>query len=68
MADDLTQTIQDNASGPKRATGDSGGVEQHALKDQIDADRYLESKKAARKQGLGVKLVKLSPSGTSSTA
>lgn len=68
MADDLTQTIQDNASGPKRATGDSGSVEQHALKDQIDADRYIESKKAARKQGLGVKLVKLSPSGTSSTA
>ena len=45
-----------------------GSVEQHALKDQIDADRYLESKKATRKKGLGVKLVKLSPSGTSGTA
>lgn len=64
MADDLTSTIQDNAAGPKRATGDSGSVEQHALKDQIDADRYLESKKATRKKGLGVKLVKLTPSGT----
>lgn len=68
MAEDLTNTIQDNASGPRRATGDSGSVEQHAIKDQIDADRYLESKKATRKKGLGVKLVKLSPSGTSETA
>jgi len=67
MAEDLTNTIQDNASGPRRATGDSGSVEQHALKDQIDADRYLESKKATRKKGLGVKLVKLSPSGASGT-
>ena len=39
MAEDLTNTIQDNASGPRRATGDSGSVEQHAIKDQIDADR-----------------------------
>lgn len=68
MAEDLTNTIQDNASGPRRATGDSGSVEQHAIKDQIDADRYLESKKTTRKKGLGVKLVKLSPSGTSETA
>jgi hypothetical protein len=68
MSEDLNNTIRENASGPKRATGDSGSVEQHALKDQIDADRYLESKKATRKKGLGVKLVKLSPSGTSGTA
>ena len=64
MNDNLDNSIKDNASGPKRATGDSGSVEQHALKDQIDADRYLESKKATRKKGLGVKLVKLTPSGT----
>lgn len=68
MSEDLNNTIRENATGPKRATGDSGSVEQHALKDQIDADRYLESKKATRKKGLGVKLVKLSPSGTSGTA
>lgn len=68
MSEDLNNTIRENASGPRRATGDSGSVEQHALKDQIDADRYLESKKATRKKGLGVKLVKLSPSGTSGTA
>lgn len=67
MSEDLNNTIRDNASGPRRATGDSGSVEQHALKDQIDADRYLESKKATRKKGLGVKLVKLSPSGASGT-
>lgn len=65
MPEDLTNTIQDNASGPRRAAGDSGSVEQHGLNDQIDADRYLESKKATRKKGLGVKFVKLTPPGTS---
>ncbi|MCC5830150.1 MAG: hypothetical protein JJU36_11945 [Phycisphaeraceae bacterium] len=64
MAEKLDNSIRDNAAGPKRATGDSGSVEQHALKDQVDADRYLESKKATRKKGLGIKLVKLKPSGT----
>ena len=42
--------------------GDEGAVEQHSLMDQIEADRYLASKKAAKK-GLGVRLVKLVPPG-----
>ncbi len=43
----LEQAIRDNAAGPAKAAGDSGSVEQHPLKDQIEADRYLASKDAA---------------------
>ena len=64
MADDLDSTIRENAQGPAKASGDSGSMEQHSLPDQIAADRYLESKKAAKKKGLGVKLQKLIPPGT----
>ena len=64
MAENLNDTIRDNAAGPKRASGDSGSVEQHSLKDQIAADKHLESKKASRSKGLGIKLVKISPGGT----
>ena len=60
----LDNSIETNAAGPKRASGDSGSVEQHSLPDQVAADKYLESKKATRKKGLGFKLAKLVPSGT----
>jgi len=62
--DDLEQTIRDNAKAPAKATGDSGSVEQHPLRDQIEADRYLNSKKAAKAKGLGIKMSKLVPPGT----
>ncbi len=29
MGNDLGDTIRENASGPKRASGDSGSIEQH---------------------------------------
>jgi hypothetical protein len=35
----LDQSIAENAAGPKKAQGDSGSVEQHSLKDQIEADQ-----------------------------
>ena len=64
MTDTLDNTIRDNASGPKRAKGDSGEMEQHSLTDQIAADKYLASKEAAAGKGLGMRLVKISPGGT----
>ena len=62
MADDLENTIRNNAGGPRRARGDSGEMEQHPLREQIEADRYLNSKQAVR-NGLGVKRSKLVPPG-----
>jgi len=64
LADELDNAIKENAAGPKKASGDSGAVEQHDLQDQIEVDKYLESKKASRAKGLGIKLTKISPGGT----
>jgi len=64
MAKDLDKTIRKNAKGLKRARGDSGEMEQHSLKDQIEADRYLNSKEAAKSKGLGIRISKLVPPGT----
>ena len=63
MTDEMDKAIEENARGPKRAKGDSGEVEQHSLRDQIEADRYLNSKKAARSKGLGIRRTKLIPPG-----
>ena len=63
MPDELEQAIKDNAAGPAKASVDGQSVEQHALRDQIEADHYLAGKEATRKKGLGTKLVKLEPPG-----
>jgi hypothetical protein len=63
VADDLEQTIRDNAQGPAKASGDSGSMEQHPLRDQVAADRYLSSKKAAKSKGLGLRFTKVVPPG-----
>jgi len=63
VSDDLQDAIRENAEGPAKATGDSGSIEQHNLQDQIAADRYLSSKKAAKAKGLGVRLGKVIPPG-----
>ena len=64
MTEDLNDAIKDNASGPKRASGDAGSVEQHDPKDQIEVDRYLNSKDAVKKKGLGIKVTRAIPHGT----
>ena len=63
MSKELTDSIKENAEGPKRAKGDSGEMEQHDLKDQIEVDRYLESKEAVKSKTLGVRCTKLLPPG-----
>jgi len=60
---DLEQKIRENASGPKSAKGDAGEVEQHSLTEQIEVDRYLNSKAAMKKRGTGFKITKMSSSG-----
>jgi hypothetical protein len=61
--DELENAIKENAQGPAKASGDSGSIEQHPLKDQIEADRYLASKSAAKTKKLGLKFTKLVPPG-----
>jgi len=63
MTRDLANTIRRNAKGPRQARGDSGEMEQHSLAEQIEADRYLESKKASRARGLRLRRTKMVPPG-----
>jgi hypothetical protein len=64
MPDELDQAIRDNARQPAKAASDSISVEQHSIRDQIEADRYLASKVAAHKKGLGLRVAKLVPPGS----
>jgi hypothetical protein len=61
---ELRDAILENAKGPKKVQGDSGSVEQHSLRDQIEAERFLQSKKATQSKGFPVRLFKISPDGT----
>ncbi len=61
---DLTEVLLETASGPKKVSGDAGSVEQHAISDLIAADKYLASKEAAKGRGLGIKLARIEPDGT----
>ena len=63
MADDLEQSIRENAQQPAKTSVDSVNVEQHALADQIEADRYLASKQATRSKRLGLRFTKIIPPG-----
>jgi hypothetical protein len=59
----LENKIRENAEGPAKASGDAGSVEQHPLPDQIEADRYLASKEAAKQPRRGLRFNKLVPPG-----
>lgn len=60
---DLSANIETNAAAPKRVKTDEGEFEQHSLKDQIEADRYLNSKKASKAKGFGIRVARVkSPS------
>ncbi len=63
MPDDLDDAILTNAAGPAKAAGDAGSVEQHKLVDQIEADKYLASKQAAKSKRRGLVFNKLVPPG-----
>jgi hypothetical protein len=65
MADDLKDTIRENAQGPAKAAGDAGSVEQHKIAEQIEADRYLSAKEAAKSKSRGLRFNKLVPPGVS---
>ena len=60
----LEETIRENATGPAKAAGDAGSVEQHSLTEQIEADRYLAAKQALQQKRRGLQFNKLVPPGT----
>jgi len=64
MENQLHEQIRDNASGPAKASGDAGSIEQHKLSDQIAADKHLASKDAVNHRSRGLRFNKLVPPGT----
>lgn len=64
MPDDVKNAIEQNAQGPNMARGDSVEVRQHALEDQVKADKYLSANQGARKRFGGIRIAKLSAPGT----
>jgi len=61
--EELKDVIKSNAEGPASAEVDGQKVTQHSLKDQIEADKYLAAKEAAKSKKLGIRLVKIIPPG-----
>jgi len=60
---EIEKSIKENAVGPKSAESDGQKVEQHSIADQIEADRYLNSKQAMKKRNLGLKVIRIIPPG-----
>jgi hypothetical protein len=63
VPDELDDTIEQNAKGPAKASGDAGSVEQHPLPDQIEAAKFLASKEAAKQKARGLRFNKIVPPG-----
>jgi len=63
MTTEDDDALRQKADAPAKASNDSTSVEQHPLRDQIELDRYLNSKKAAKAKNAGIKLIKLVPPG-----
>ena len=63
MAEDLENTIRDNASGPAKAASDGTSMEQHSLPDQIAADKYLAAKAAMKRRNFGLRRARIIPPG-----
>lgn len=60
----VEEAIIANAIGPKKVSGDAGSVEQHSLAEQLELERYLQSKRASQGPGPGIRLRKIRPDGT----
>lgn len=58
MADDLEQSIRENAQQPAKTSVNAVSVAQQSLADQIEADRHLASEQATRSTRLGLRLTK----------
>ena len=63
MSEDLKDTIRENAQGPANVRSDAGSVQQHSLRDQIEADKYVGAGDAVKKRRRGILFTRLVPPG-----
>lgn len=63
MSDEIDITTAANQ--PKKVVSDGQSVENHSLKDQIEAARYTNSNRVLDEPdtGMGIKLIKMKPGG-----
>ena len=59
----IREAIEENAKGPKKVTVDGQTVEQHSIKEQIEADNHTAAKTATSKSHFGLRMTKLVPPG-----
>lgn len=59
----MDQVLQQAVNNPLSATIDGQSISQHNLKDLIEFDKYMESKKASRGKKLGIRLFKVQRGG-----
>lgn len=62
--DALLDTAITNAGGPKRVQVDGNSVDQHSLKDQLDALDRLQEQAGRNRSTLPVRIAKIRPGGT----
>lgn len=61
---DIGDNLETNAQKPKSVLVDGTQVTQHSLKDQIEADKYVEGVASIKRSNRGLNLTKLKPPGT----
>lgn len=62
-SDTIREAMLANAAGPKKVTGDTGSVEQHSIKDLIEAEKFAGAKEAVASVNRGLRFTKLVPPG-----
>ena len=60
----ISDTIETNATAPKRMKGDREEAEQHSLPDQLEVEDRLQATTATKRKGRGLLYTKVSPPGT----
>lgn len=63
MADTFIHTIQQNAEGPNRASGDSGSVQQHSISEQLKLRNALAADAAVATDQRGWNISRFKPPG-----
>lgn len=63
QAKQIAEKIVESVAAPRKATGDSGSVEMHSLKEQLEAARYFAGRCAVRRRGRGLMWSKVIPPG-----
>lgn len=60
-ADHVNQALTENAAGPKRVQVANQSVEQHSLKEQIEAAHHVAGQQAKSRSDLGIRTRAITP-------